>query len=356
MYMDLPEFLLLKNINSMLREDSIYIIGAGASCKYVKPTYDIYNEAKKSLHGILISTKSLVPIVDQELTRCEKNRFLILGGKHTLHETCDGKFLIDESNSDIYDDFLAKHPWVLELIAALKYSPSIIPKTCPEYEFMNHINKKSFIINMNHDHLAETFIKDKTRLISLHGTISPQLRNLLSFIETFLCDFLESGNEKMIKHHTKGLYIANIEEEPLLISTKEYEQFIKILHNQKFTNIFIIGYSFFHGNDNFTYSLVRDYCLKENPYVFTISPETSSVTEDLLYQRMSNPCSMTHFNVSWHAFTHAIYSCEINRSIPYLFKREHIKRFLEVYFSLNTDLDKTTNKIITRFPKSYCLP
>jgi len=281
---NLPPIMLLQLLPLLFNSKTLYILGAGASAKYIRPEYKLYEKAKDKLSEWAISPL-FISIKNAQLSENERHRFKIQGSKHIIHETFNGKWLIDDTNMDFRDEILHSNPAILKLVCALTYSISDIPNFCPEYQIFNLANSNSIIANMNHDCLATSFINKKINIIPLHGSINQTIRNT---IQKHAAHILESDISQLF---LKNMIIATKENEYIL-HLPEYKKFILELEKNDFKYLVIIGYSFFRKNDNdiydgVTYDLIRSYLHERNCKIIIIDINTDYVA-DILSKTMGN--------------------------------------------------------------------
>ncbi|HII0665481.1 TPA: hypothetical protein ACYYI5_000676 [Legionella pneumophila] len=227
---------LLQKIIEISRFKSLFILGAGVSHSYIKPRYDLINDAKEEL-----ATFFSYPLVNDEydITEEEKIRLKIIGSKFIKHNPLDGKLIIDNKNmQDYLERIIHANPQFIEYICAKNYTLDEYPEFCPEYQILNYLNPASIIINLNHDNLAEFFVK-KLNVITLHGTITPKQKKIIMKYLSFSLDL------DLRKYFFKDLYFATRESESLLTKRDSYKLLSDTLKVNNFKNLVIVGYSFF---------------------------------------------------------------------------------------------------------------
>jgi len=283
---------LLSELQIVFKFKSLFLMGAGASAKYIPPTYKLYDQGKENLYKMLIP----VPSGEMYLTNEQRLRFSILESPHKLYKTPEGKLLIDQTNIDFYDVVLHHYPEILELTCALTYSLDEYPRFCPEYQILNLATNDSLIANLNHDNLAEKFI-NVAKVISLHGTIPTKLKKDLS-------EILPYALNMDIRPFLKDVLLATQESEHLLLKNSNYSCFIKELESNQFQNIVIIGYSFFNKNgsdvyDVFTRDLIRSYIKDHFCNILIIDPNPEFVASVL------NISIANCYHIYWDKFCHS---------------------------------------------------
>lgn len=322
--------ILLQLLPKIFNSKTLYILGAGVSAKYIAPEYNNYEKAKK-LISKLTTNSLLTPVKDVPLSESELHRFKIEGSKHIIHETFDGKLLIDNTSMDIIDEILHSHPAILELVCALTYSLSEIPEWCPEYQILNLANPESVIVNMNHDCLAKSFVNKKIKVIHLHGSLSQTTRNT---IQNHIADMIEYDMRSIL---LRNMIIATKENEHIL-HLDEYKKFISILEKNYFKFIVMIGYSFFKKKDNdiydkFTYDLIRSYLYEHNCKIIIIDINTDYVADIL--SKTVRYLNILPFKINWGCFTHAFVQVNKIKNEPlWKFSSVNMHRFLKCYFFL----------------------
>lgn len=319
---------LLKLLPVIFSSKTLYILGAGTSVKYIRPKYELYEIAKTKIDEWLLSP-IFVPANNIQLSDSEKHRFQIQGSKHVIHETFDGKLLINETNMDFRDIVIHSNPEVLDLICALTYSISIIPTYCPEYQILNQANPYSVVVNMNHDYLATSFICKNIKNIPLHGSISPSIRSIIKNHAAHILD-----------HGTSSLYLRNMilstKENEAILKHDEYKDFILELEKNDFKYLVIIGYSFFRKNDNdiydvVTYDLIRSYIYNHNCKIIIIDINTDYVS-DILSKSTGN-LMIESFKINWSCFTHAfLQTGRIKNNITWKYSAVDLIRFTKYYY------------------------
>lgn len=348
--------LLLKEMIKALKFKTLYVIGAGASYAYLPPRYDLYSESKRltteHIHGA-----SLQPL--KPLNESEEHRFRINIGDHTLHKDPNDQLLIDDTYTDLSALVVRQIPEILELCGLLSYSIKKFPTFCPEYQILNFTNKNSIIVNLNHDHLAETFIKER-KIISLHGTVPPSMR---VFFEENLSLILGDGfNSPLIKNLLpQNLYIATKELEHSLLKNNEYIQLQKELIANRFRFIIIIGYSFFKKSDCYlydtvTYDLIRAYLYanKSNCKVIIIDPEPYYVAD--MFSKNISVSNISTYKIYWNCFTNAFFTTIKYKNSPNLyFTKDDLRLFYclyDAYKELNENT-KLQQKAIKRLIQAH---
>lgn len=301
----LTQIKLLKELINVFKHKSLYIFGAGASFEYLPPKYELYDSAKKELsqHISGVAVNQLPTLRPEEL-----DRFKINLGQHKIHPTPNGELLIDDTYFDLTALALRTHPEILELIALLSYSLEKHPIFCPEYQIFNCTNTKSIFLNLNHDHLAEQFIKNR-KLISLHGTLPPEVRKMIvDLMPLLLAQEIHGDSIKRIIGDK--FYLVTKEYEHLLLHTPGYVTLQNELENNDFFSIVIIGYSFFNKDgcniyDGVTYDLIRSYVYEHKKCkIIVIDPEPEFVA-DMLSKNLSN-IKISMYKTYWNCFTKAL--------------------------------------------------
>lgn len=327
----LTQIKLLKELINAFKHKTLYIFGAGASYGYLPPKYEIYDTAKKELSQHISGvTISQLPILRPE----ELDRFQINIGQHTIHPTPEGELLIDDTYFDLTALAIRTHPEILELIALLSYSLEKHPIFCPEYQIFNCTNTKSIFLNLNHDHLAEQFIKNR-KLISLHGTLSPEVRKMIvDLMPLLLAQEIHGASIKRIIGDK--FYLVTKEYEHLLLHTPEYVTLQNELVINDFFSIIIIGYSFFKKDgsniyDGVTYDLIRSYVYEHKKCkVIVIDPEPEFVA-DMLNKSLSN-IKISMYKTFWNCFTKALVSMlKYRQSSCCQFSQTDLKIFTDLY-------------------------
>ncbi len=305
---------LLEKILYVSRFKSLYILGAGASYKYIPISYGLLHDAKEllldSIQGISVSPPRL-------LSEMEEARFEISG--HVLHKDYRGNILIDETDRDIHDIFIRQNPEILELCGLLNYSLNKLPEKCPEYQFFNKVNLHSVFLNLNHDSLCENFVKNR-KIITLHGTVSSELKNLIQ--NNIFCILDDAFGHSAIRYIIpKNLHVATKESEHILSQRNEYRELKNELVKNKFPYIVIIGYSFFKKNgseihDTYTYDLIRSYLIEHKECeVIIIDPEPNFVA-DMLSKTLS-VSKISLYQMKWDCFVNAFFDVVKNKNLPY---------------------------------------
>lgn len=300
---------------------TLFLLGAGVSARYIPPTYALYEKAKKEISKLMLIP---VPGRQLDLTKEEQIRLSILGSKHTLNPTPDGKLLIEQTNIDFYDEILHHYPEFLETICALTYSLDNYPKYCPEYQLLNYCNETSIIANLNHDNLAETFIK-QCKIISLHGSISPEMKKSISEALPSLLHFNLKNN------YFKNHIFATQENESILLKSPNYISFIKELELDKFQNIIVIGYSFFKKNDFDIYDIVtgdiiRSYIKNNLCKIIIIDPKPEFTASVLGISHAS--C----YPIYWDRFCRAFFLIQNLKKDPsWKLDSIEVRRFVRFY-------------------------
>ncbi len=326
---NVPELSLLENLRDCFRQKSLYFLGAGASAGYILPNYNLVDKAKQ-LISTTISASGIYTIDQSKnttLTNEEKARFKITGiSDIIIHETFGGKFLINDTNIDVRDEIIHANPWIVEAVCALEYSLDQYPNNCPEYQIFNYANPSSLIANMNHDGLANHFIK-KIDVISLHGIIDPPIKKVLKNV-------LNKYLSNMLFHNTKldfhrELCIATAENEHILAKNESYIKFISLLKENDYFYIVFVGYSFFRKNDysvydEFTFEITREFLNRKQAHVIIIDPNPNFI-EDILASRI-HINRILSFPVYWDKFTHAFYMANNSTNI-----QPWVIRFISFY-------------------------
>lgn len=296
---------LLSEIQNVFKFRTLFLLGAGVSARYIAPDYNLYKKAKVEISSAISFP---VPSGGIDLSNEEQIRFSKLGSQHVLYPSSDGRLLIDQSNMDFYDEVLHHYPKILELICSLTYSLEKYPTFCPEYQILNSANRHSLIANLNHDNLAENFIKNR-KVISLHGTITPQVKTVLKEILPYALD------RDISKFFDKELVLATQENERFLLKSSNYNKFIDELKFNKFQYIVIIGYSFFKKNDFDVYDivardLVRSYIKDYSCKMIIIDPYPEFVAS-ILGISLAN-C----YPVYWDKFCRAFFLVQNLKKLP----------------------------------------
>jgi|GEM_PF-4882112 len=298
----------LEEIPNIFESTSLFILGAGVSDSYIKPQYeDSYKKTKELLvEGEFLGVYPVIDGSRTPLTSEEAIRIKKLCSPHFIYKTSNGKFLIDETNMDFFDVILHSYPEIFEFICAMNYSLDEYPTFCPEYQIFNLANPNSIIVNLNHDHLAENFIKRKDRIISLHGIITPKMKHEIKKIFPFILDLNLRGELSKI------LYLATKENEALLLNKIEYRSLDQQLNTKEFKYIVVIGYSFFKKNDfeiydTVTYDFIRSYFVKKKNKcsLIVIDPNPNFVID--IFSKDTNISKIEFFEIYWNKFTHAFY-------------------------------------------------
>lgn len=335
--MNTSELQPLKLLEVVLRKifcsKTLFILGAGVSSRYIKPDYKNYFKAREKLRREFLSYPLETPseINTQREKEVDKSRLEIALSQHIVHSTYD-KLYIDGTEKDFFDEVIFSNPQLLELTCAEAYSLDRFPNQAPEYQLFNLANPNSLIVNLNHDGLAEHFIKGK-RLISLHGTITPQVKRVIKEILPYSLD-------KDVGKLLKGLHLAAKESEKELLFKKEYQEFEEQLKHNRFLYIVIIGYSFFRKNssdiyDGVTYDLIRTYLYENGSFckVIIIDPEPYFVADILM--KTLRTINMECFEIYWSSFAFAFKKLNQYRLVfqktTSIYSREDLKRFSVFY-------------------------
>lgn len=324
---DLPELNLLQEIINALKSKSLYILGAGASKKYIEIKYNLYDLAVEAIDKFMLLpiTKPTYILSSEEIARLE-----IQGSKHILHRTIDGRLLIDNRDMDFYDIIIHYYPALLEFMCALTYSLDKPPQCCPEYQIFNLANKNSYLVTLNHDNLAKYFI-NKIEVTPLHGIITPGHKKIIR-------DFVPHIFDMDVKNDIlKGLYLATRESERLLLEKREYKRLMETLKSNKFKYIVIIGYSFFKKNDYdindvVTYGLIRDYLCENKCNLIIVDPKDEYFVADIFAKTLSVLGKVKCFSIYWDSFTSAFFLTKQLKNSPFWkFDLLDQRRFIEFY-------------------------
>lgn len=317
---------LLQKIIEISRFKSLFILGAGVSYSYIKPRYDLINDAKEELAKFFS-----YPLVNDvyDIMEEEKIRLKIIGSKFIKNNPADGKLIIDNKNmQDYLERIIHANPQFIEFICAKNYTLDEYPKFCPEYQILNYVNPSSIIINLNHDNLAEFFVK-KLKVITLHGTITPKQKKIIMKYLSFSLDL------DLRKEFFKDLYFATRESENLLIKRDGYKLLSNTLNVNKFKNLVIVGYSFFKKNfyeiyDVFTYDLIREYLQKNRTQVIIIDPFPNDVANILCRELTS--LDIKCYPVYWNSLVWAYYkTIEFKQTTSQSLSSIDLKRFIVFY-------------------------
>lgn len=334
---------LLQKIIEISRFKSLFILGAGVSYSYIKPRYDLMNDAKEELMKVFS-----YPLVNDEydITEEEKIRLQLTGSKFIKNNPADGKLIIDNNNmQDYLERMIHANPQFIEYICAKNYTLDEYPEFCPEYQIFNYVNSTSIIINLNHDNLAEFFVK-KLNVITLHGTITPKQKKIIMKYLSFSLDL------DLRKYFFKDLYFATRESESLLTKRDGYRLFSDILKVNKFKNIVIVGYSFFKKNfyeiyDVVTYDLIREYLQKNKAQVIIIDPFPNDAA-NILCRELSS-LDIKCYPVYWNSFVWAYYkTIEFKRTTSQSLSLIDLKRFIVFYdyYVQNNCMDAKNNHFL----------
>ncbi|MCF6766416.1 hypothetical protein L3V82_11585 [Thiotrichales bacterium 19S3-7] len=330
----LPEIKLLEIFNYIFKNKTLYILGAGASATYIKPNYDLNNDARDFVSKLSgFDSHDLKPMSEANLTNEQSQRYKILGGKSIIGKHHDGQLIIN-NKMDIYDSIIYSNPRIFEFICALSYTLNEMPHLCPEYSIFNFVNGSSQVINFNHDNLAEHFIK-KLYIHSLHGTLTPNQKRVM---QKYIIPSIYRND--LSKELFKNLYFATQENEHLLLGSKKYTKLQQELISNRFNYIVIIGYSFFKKNDcdiydNVFYDLLRSYLIDNTPKVIIIDPNPEFTLEILV--RSLTAIEIECFSIFWNNFTYALYYFHQLKcfSAP-IFSMTNLKRFSQLYQYFNS--------------------
>ena len=163
---------ILKKLNKILRNKSIYIFGAGASAYYIPIKYDLYDAAIQKLFEM-----PFYPLEEKKPTN-EQLLQLHVWDSPFINES-QGKFTLTEEAMEFGDILLHRYPQFLYLIGAMSYSLEDEKiQYCPEYDFFNFGNSQSLFLTLNHDGLATRFINK--RVLPLHGEITQKHRSIIN--------------------------------------------------------------------------------------------------------------------------------------------------------------------------------
>lgn len=331
---------ILKKLNNVLCNKSIYIFGAGASAYHVPIKYDLYDTAIRKLYEM--------PSYPLEEKKPNNDQLFQLHawGSPFISEN-HGEFTLTEEAMEFGDKLLHRYPQFLYLIGAMSYSlEDEHIQYCPEYDFFNFANPQSLFLTLNHDGLATKFIN--RRVIPLHGEITQQHRSIIN--QAFHLAF----NIDITQYLDANLHMVKKEDESILLKNSHYAE-LKLRLNERppFSNICIIGYSFFKKDDydiydKITYTLLRDYAKAHNATI-TIIDKNPCYIADIF----SNGLQVNCFEIDWSIFSHAFF--DINK-IKILQKQNalDLNKFIRLYHYFCTEKTRTFNKSIFN-SKTLCL-
>ncbi|HBD7397087.1 hypothetical protein [Legionella longbeachae] len=335
--------LLLKKLNQLTTSKTLFVFGAGASAFYIPIKYDLYQYAIKELLNIVMYPPNFnINLEDSRLIQ-----FYKCGSPFVRDYS--GKLILDEKLMGLEDKLLHSNPSLLDLISATTYSLENEDEItfCPEYEYFNRCTSNSLFLTLNHDRLATRFINKK--VLPLHGEITSKQRAKIKKIFPYVpyIDISELLN--------KDLYMVKKEEEFILLSHPSYIHLTQELSKKPtFTNICIIGYSFFKKNqydiyDIVTYDLLRDYIL-DNKVPVTIIDLDPSYVADILAKSLDQ-LNIVLSKIDWSCFMHALFWVEktsptLNNGI---YNTLNLRRLSSLYdFFLNERMKNFDVKILNR--------
>lgn len=331
-YNKLPSHL-LHTLIQVFNSRSIFILGAGVSYAYIKPEYHLYENAKSFISNSLTSVSVEFP---RKLTENEKERFKIVVGNHTIHNLENGELLIDDTYEDLRSLFIRQNPEIIEILGALTYSTELKENFYPEYEILHFIKNNSLILNFNHDHLAETILKEK-KILSMHGTITPQIRTAIQeTIPLILNDQLSSSSVSGL--FLKEFCLATKENEHELLKNKKYRNFQEKLTQNQYSFLVIIGYSFFKKNsysiyDVVTYDLIRSYLYEsKKTSVIIIDPEPE-FPADILANNLKH-LKIEMYPIYWNCFTRSLFKMFKTKLNAKKISLDDLKTLNKNYFKL----------------------
>ncbi len=305
---------------------SLYILGAGASYRYIYPNYKIYDDLDKVLgYSIYDLPLRLTKLEEQDLSR-----YKVLGSPHTILEDKAGNLYFENLNATVSDYLKHSYPILLEMAAALSYTLPHDVKKCPEYQILNLTNTKSLFVSLNHDGLINTFLHQrKANIINLHGYLSKIEREILTsnLLDIIFYEIRPSFLDK--------LWLATKENDSEIVKKNEYKKFIDKLDNNLYNNILIIGYSFFFQfnqiQDITTYERLLRYIQQHHSQVYVIDTEPEKIVEILL--QSTNKIDVQCYKVNWDIFTRAFFSTFQNRTTSWFrITPADIKYFLNCYY------------------------
>lgn len=311
----------------VIKTKSLYLLGAGASYRYIKTNYQVYDSVDKIL-GYSIDELPVIKLKKKE--EKDVSRYKILGSPHTILEDDKGNLYFDNLNATVSDYIKHSYPMLLEIAAALSYTLPNNIKNCPEYKIFNLSNRESLFVSLNHDGLINKHLHvRKSNIINLHGYLSEIERYILT------SNLLDIIFYEIRPSFLDNLWLATKECDSQLLKQEEYRKFKTKLENNLYKYIIIIGYSFFFQfnqiQDITTYYHIIDYVHKHNSQVIIIDPEPEKIS-DLLLQ-CSTKISIFPCKVSWDAFCRAFISTVVEKGvIKSTVTHANIKYFLNAYY------------------------
>ncbi len=323
-----PNYIILNALRAVLnsfQSKTLYLIGAGASAQYIKPKYNLYQDAIQLLVDI-----GVIPVANSSthnLSEEDFHRLKIVGSPHQIYKNIDGNIFIDQAQMDYSDYAIHFTPSILKLICALTYSLDKYPICCPEYEIFNSMHKDSLIVTLNHDNLAKAFI-NKPRLVSLHGVVTPEMKKT---IKANLTDIILYEIETPF---LQSLYLATKENEKLLLNNGEFLTFLNELTVNGFNYIILIGYSFFHDGvdayDSLTFELIREYIVDHDCKVIIIDP-SPYIIADILTKSI-NKLRVACYPIFWNKLCYALWNINsVRKLFNNRFNGTDIRRLLHFY-------------------------
>jgi hypothetical protein len=218
---------ILKKLNNILCNKSIYIFGAGASAHYIPIKYDLYDTAIQKLFEM-----PSYPLEEKKPTNEQLFQFHIWGSPF-INES-RGKFTLTEEAMEFGDTLLHRYPQFLYLIGAMSYSLEYEKiQYCPEYDFFNFGNDQSLFLTLNHDGLATKFINKE--VLPLHGEITQKHRSIIN--QAWPLAF----NMDITKYLDTNLHMVKQEDESILLKNSHYQRLqLRLEQRPPFTNIYAL--------------------------------------------------------------------------------------------------------------------